>query len=73
MAKYFFDLAGELPAHDLIGLELADDAAASEHARVLASKFALEKPELAHPGNHIAVLDSERKELFRIGLPSADG
>jgi hypothetical protein len=40
---------------------------------VLASKFALEKPELAHPGNHIAVLDSERKELFRIGLPSADG
>jgi hypothetical protein len=44
MAKYFFHLAGDLPAHDLIGHECANDQEARDHGSFIAHRIGTEKP-----------------------------
>jgi hypothetical protein len=44
MPKYFFHLAGALPARDLIGHDCADDAEAKDHGIFIAHRIRTEKP-----------------------------
>jgi len=44
MPKYFFNLAGDLPAQDLIGHQCADAKEARDHASFIAHRIGTEKP-----------------------------
>jgi hypothetical protein len=70
MAKYFFDLGGLIPAQDLVGQECADDKGARKHGDFIAHRIGTERPEMVREENYIAVLDGQRRELFRIPLAS---
>lgn len=68
MARYYFDLGGQVPAHDIFGQEYPDDGAAKAHGVSIAHHVALDKPELAGNGNRIIVRDEKRTELFRLPI-----
>jgi hypothetical protein len=70
MAKYFFHLAGDLPAHDLIGHEFANDKEAKDHGSFIAHRIGTEKPRMIREGNYIAVTDNRDREIFQIPLAS---
>ena len=70
MPKYFFHLAGQLPARDLIGHECANDDEAREHGNFIAHRIGTEKPGMIQEGNFISVVDEEGSELFQIPLAS---
>jgi hypothetical protein len=70
MPKYFFHLAGELPAHDLLGHECADDRAARDHGSFIAHRIGTEKPGMVRDGNFISVRDGRDKEIAQIPLAS---
>jgi hypothetical protein len=70
MPKYFFHLAGQLPARDLIGHECANDGEAREHGNFIAHRIGTEKPGMIQEGNFISVVDEEGSELFQIPLAS---
>jgi hypothetical protein len=42
MPKYFFHLAGQLPAHDLLGHECATDKEAEDHGSFIAHRIGTE-------------------------------
>jgi hypothetical protein len=46
MTRYFFHLAGELPAHDLVGHECNNDDEARKHGSLLARGVENEYPEV---------------------------
>jgi hypothetical protein len=55
MPKYFFNLAGDIPARDLLGHDCADDR--EDHGSFIAHRIGTEKPEMfektaAHRRNH---------------------
>jgi hypothetical protein len=70
MPKYFFHLAGELPAHDLLGHECADDKEARDHGNFIAHRIGTEKPGMVRDGNVISVTDEHGQEISRIPLAS---
>jgi hypothetical protein len=70
MSKYFFHLAGELPARDLIGHECANDREAKDHGSFIAHRIGTEKPGMIREGNFISVTDKGSREIFRIPLAS---
>jgi hypothetical protein len=70
MSRYFFDLAGQIPAYDSIGHECADDTDAKEHGSFIAHRIGTEKPEMVHAENFISVRDERGHELFQIPLAS---
>lgn len=70
MTHYFFHLAGDIPAHDLIGQECADDADARDHGSFIAHRIGTERPEMVRDGNFISVCNSRDIELFQIPLAS---
>jgi hypothetical protein len=72
MAKYFFHLAGDFPAHDLIGHECANDEEAKDHGSFIAHRIGTEKPGMIREGNYIAVTDERDREIFQIPLASAN-
>ena len=70
MAKYFFHLAGDLRAHDLIGHECANDEEAKDHGNFIAHRIGTEKPSMIREGNYIAVKDDRDREIFQIPVAS---
>jgi hypothetical protein len=70
MPKYFFHLAGELPAHDLLGHECANDQEARDHGSFIAHRIGTEKPGMVREGNFISVRDQGDKEIARVPLAS---
>jgi hypothetical protein len=70
MAKYFFHLAGDLPAPDLIGHECANDEEARDHGSFIAHRIGTEKPGMIREGNYIAVSDARDREILQIPLAS---
>ena len=72
MAKYLFHLAGDFPAHDLIGHECANAEEAKDHGSFIAHRIGTEKPGMIREGNYIAVTDERDREIFQIPLASAN-
>jgi hypothetical protein len=70
MPKYFFDLLGDVPAHDLIGHECADDEEAEKYGKMLAHNVGTDRPDMVRESNYISVVDSSDRELFKIPLSS---
>jgi hypothetical protein len=70
MAKYFFHLLGDVPAHDLIGHECAGDKEARKYGQMLARNVGTDRPDLVKGSNYISVVDGRDRELFRIPLSS---
>jgi hypothetical protein len=70
MPKYFFHLAGQLPAHDLLGHECANDKEAQDHGDFIAFRIGTEKLGMVREGNFISVSDQFGKEIFQIPLAS---
>ena len=70
MPKYFFHLAGQLPAHDLIGHGCANDKEAKDHGSFIAHRIGTEKPGMVREENFISVRNDRDEELFQIPLAS---
>jgi len=70
MPKYFFHLAGNVSARDLLGHECANDKAAENYGKMLARNVGTDKPHLVMDGNYIAVASEDGKEIFKIPLRS---
>jgi hypothetical protein len=70
MPKYFFHLLGDVPAHDLIGHECADDKEAEKYRKILAHTVGTDRPDMVRESNYISVVDSSDRELFKIPLSS---
>jgi len=70
MSKYFFHLAGDFPAHDLLGHECANEDEAKDHGSFIAHRIGTEKPEMVRDGNFISVRDERDRELFQVPLAS---
>ena len=64
MSKFFFDLAGEFPARDVVGHECSSRREARQHATFIAHRIA-ERARFAKPGNCIEVRDSKGACFFR--------
>ena len=67
---YFFHLLGDVPAHDLIGHECADDKEAEKDGKTLAHNVGTDRPDMVRESNCISVVDSSDRELFKIPLSS---
>jgi hypothetical protein len=70
MPTYFFHLAGQLPAHDLLGQDCANDREAKDHGSFLAHRIGTKKPGMVREGNFISVTDGLRNEIYQIPLAS---
>ena len=70
MPKYFFHLAGQLPAHDLLGHECANDKEAKDHGNFIAHRIGTEKPGMVREGNYISVTSEQGDEIFPMPLAS---
>lgn len=70
MPRYFFNLAGRIPAQDVIGHECADDDEAKEHGNFIAHRIGTEKPEMVRDENFISVRNENGREIFQIALAS---
>jgi hypothetical protein len=64
MKRFFFDLAGDLPAHDFLGHQCRSRKEAKDHAQFIAHRFGTERPTFARPGNYISVRDKSGTEIF---------
>lgn len=64
MEKFFFDLAGELPARDVLGRQCKSGEEAKDHAQFIAHRMGTERPTFAKPGNYISVRDESGREIF---------
>ncbi|WP_376711596.1 DUF6894 family protein [Bradyrhizobium altum] len=70
MPKYFFHLAGDVPANDVLGHECSSAKEAREHGSFIAHRIGTEKPEMVREGNFISVRDERDSELSQISLAS---
>jgi hypothetical protein len=70
MPKYFFHLAGQLPARDLLGHECANDKDAKDHGSFIAHRIGTEKPGMVREGNFISVTNEQGDEIFQAPLAS---
>jgi hypothetical protein len=70
MPKYFFHLAGQYPAQDLLGHECADDKEAKDHGSFIAHRIGTEKTDTVREGNFISVRNARDEELFQVPLAS---
>jgi hypothetical protein len=68
MPKYFFHLAGELRAHDLLGHECGDDREARDHGTFIAHRIGTEKPGMVRDG--ISSRSERDREIARVPLAS---
>jgi hypothetical protein len=68
--RYFFHLAGDLPAHDVLGQECADDREAKDRGDFIAHRIGTEKPDMVREGNFISVINENGEEIFQIPLAS---
>jgi hypothetical protein len=70
MKRFFFDLVGEIPAHDFMGHECASKTEAKNHAAFIAHRIGTERPSFAKPGNFIAVRDERGAKVFAVPITS---
>ena len=56
MPKYFFHLLGDVPVHDLIGHECADDKEAEKYRKMLAHNVGTDRPDMVRESNNISVV-----------------
>jgi hypothetical protein len=70
MPKYFFHLAGDVPAHDLLGHDCADEAEAVDHGSFIAHRIGTERPAMIREENFISVVDAQGKEIAQVPLAS---
>ncbi|WP_409363044.1 DUF6894 family protein [Bradyrhizobium lablabi] len=70
MKRFFFDLAGELPAHDVLGHQCRSRKEAKDHAQFVAHRIGTERPNFAKPGNYISVRDDSGNEIFEAPITS---
>jgi hypothetical protein len=71
MPKYYFHLAGQLPARDLLGHDCANDQEAADHGSFIAHRIGTEKPGMIREGNFISVTDEVGREIIQAPLASA--
>jgi hypothetical protein len=71
MNRFFFDLVGELAAHDVLGHQCRSRKEAKDHAQFIASRVGTERPNFAKPGNYISVRDESGTEIFEASIKSA--
>ncbi|WP_375143954.1 hypothetical protein [Bradyrhizobium sp. Ash2021] len=70
MKRFFFDLVGELPAHDVLGHQCKSRKEAKDHAKFIAQRIATERPIFGKPGNRIAVRDETGLKIFEAPIRS---
>lgn len=70
MPRYFFHLAGQLKANDLLGHDCIDDREARDHASFIAHRIGTEKPQMVRDGNFIRVTNDAGVEIDRVPLAS---
>ncbi len=70
MKTFFFDLAGELPAHDVLGANASPARKRKDHAQFIAHRMGTERPTFAKPGNYISVRDESGREIFEAPIKS---
>ncbi|MBV9456656.1 MAG: hypothetical protein JO141_03945 [Bradyrhizobium sp.] len=70
MPRYFFHLAGDISAHDVLGHECMDDREAREHGSFIAHRIGTEKPEMVQDGNLISVVNENNEKIADIPLAS---
>jgi hypothetical protein len=68
MKRFFFDLAGDLPARDVLGHQCSSKKEAKLHASFIAHRIGTEKPCFAKPGNRISVRDEAGAALFDVPI-----
>ena len=64
MKRFFFDLVGDIRAHDFVGHECSSKKEARNHASFIAHRIGTERPSFAKPGNCIAVRDESGAKIF---------
>ena len=72
MKRFFFDLAGEFPAQDVLWHRCSSRREAKVHALFIVRRIGAEKPWFAKPGNYIRVRDEKGRENLR-GSAGAQG
>jgi hypothetical protein len=72
MPIYFFHLSGQIPAHDMMGHQCANDDEAKEHGSFIAHRIGTEKPGMVREGNFISVENERSEEIARIPLASTN-
>jgi hypothetical protein len=70
MPKYFFHLAGDFPARDLLGHECVNDKEAKDHGSFIAHRIGTEKPSMVREGNYISVTNEQGDEIYQVALAS---
>jgi hypothetical protein len=50
MKRFFFDLVGDIRAHDFMGHECSSKTEAKKHAAFIARRIGTERPSFAKPG-----------------------
>jgi hypothetical protein len=69
MPRYFFDVKNGHRLIDASGLDCKDDNEAAIKADIIAKQIAKDAPPSA-PSRHIAVLDSDRKQISAVLINS---
>lgn len=70
MKRFFFDLVGELPAHDVLGHHCKSRKEAKDHAKFIAQRIGTERPRFSKPGNCVAVRDETGLKIFEAPIRS---
>jgi hypothetical protein len=70
MPRYFFHLAGDIPARDRIGHDCEDDENARSDGNFIAHRIGSERPEMIRKENYISVTNEDGREIARIALAS---
>jgi hypothetical protein len=70
MPNYFFHLAGQIPAHDMLGHECANDEEARDHGTFIAHRIGTERPEMVREENSIRVVNDGGELVADIPLAS---
>jgi len=70
MPRYFFHLAGQIPAHDIFGHACADDSEAKDHGSFIAHRIGTEKPTMVRKENFIQIMNERGDEIAEIPLAS---
>jgi hypothetical protein len=70
MKRFFFDLVGDIRAHDFMGHECSSKKEAKKHASFIAHRIGTERPSFAKPGNFIAVRDERGAKTFAAPISS---
>ena len=70
MKRFFFDLVGDIRAHDFVGHECSSKKEAKSHASFIAHRIGTERPSFAIPGNFIAVRDERGATIFAAPITS---